>query len=34
MAEKHQVYQCESCGNIVEILHAGEPQRLQQLMSR
>jgi len=24
MTEKHQVYKCESCGNIVEVLHAGE----------
>lgn len=24
MTKKHQVYKCESCGNIVEVLHAGE----------
>lgn len=24
MAEKLQVYKCELCGNIVEVLHAGE----------
>jgi superoxide reductase len=24
MTEKHQVYKCEICGNIVEVLHAGE----------
>ena len=24
MAEKLQVYKCEKCGNIVEVLHAGE----------
>jgi superoxide reductase len=24
MTEKHQVYKCESCGNIVEVLHSGE----------
>jgi len=23
MAERHQVYKCEICGNIVEMLHAG-----------
>jgi superoxide reductase len=23
MAEKHQIYKCEICGNIVEVLHAG-----------
>ena len=23
MAERHEVYKCEHCGNIVEILHAG-----------
>ncbi len=24
MAEKLQVYKCEACGNIVEVLHGGE----------
>jgi len=24
MTEKHQVYKCETCGNIVEVLHAGD----------
>ncbi|HSO67948.1 MAG TPA: desulfoferrodoxin FeS4 iron-binding domain-containing protein [Desulfatirhabdiaceae bacterium] len=24
MTEKNQVYKCELCGNIVEVLHAGE----------
>jgi superoxide reductase len=24
MAEKLQVYKCEKCGNIVEVIHAGE----------
>ena len=24
MAEKLQIYKCEVCGNIVEVLHAGE----------
>jgi len=24
MTAKHQVYKCESCGNIVEVLNAGE----------
>ncbi len=24
MAEKRQVYKCELCGNIVEVLHGGE----------
>ena len=24
MTEKHQVYKCESCGNTVEVLLAGE----------
>ncbi len=24
MTEIHQVYECEICGNIVEVLHAGE----------
>lgn len=24
MTEKHQVYTCEICGNIVEVLHVGE----------
>jgi superoxide reductase len=24
MAEQRQIYKCEKCGNIVEILHAGE----------
>ena len=24
MTEIHQVYKCETCGNIVEVLHAGE----------
>lgn len=24
MTEKHQVFKCESCGNIVEVLNAGE----------
>jgi len=24
MTEKHQVYKCDVCGNIVEVLHAGE----------
>lgn len=24
MTEKHQVYKCESCGNIVAVLHAGK----------
>ena len=23
MAERLQVYKCEACGNIVEVLHAG-----------
>ena len=23
MTEKHQVYECESCENIFEVLHAG-----------
>ena len=24
MAEKFKVYKCELCGNIVEVLHAGD----------
>lgn len=24
MTENHQVYKCETCGNIVEVLHAGD----------
>jgi superoxide reductase len=24
MAERYQVYKCEACGNIVEVLHGGE----------
>jgi superoxide reductase len=24
MTEKNQVYKCELCGNIVEVLHGGE----------
>ena len=24
MTEKQQVYKCEICGNIVEVLHAGK----------
>lgn len=24
MAERHQVYKCEICGNIVELLHGGK----------
>ncbi len=24
MAKKHQIYKCDTCGNIVEVLHGGD----------
>ncbi|WP_446010743.1 desulfoferrodoxin FeS4 iron-binding domain-containing protein [Candidatus Electrothrix sp.] len=27
MTKKMQVYKCEACGNIVEMLHEGDRQR-------